>query len=265
MRNWNFLPLGASDLSPRACPGRSCSAARVVRNIAPTRATGVEKHMAGDAPGTGQAFYPWMWRPRAVDPAAHGSPGGRRGRIESLASPSRRDRAGQCRGAVVAPELAANPIGVGGAAVIGAVVGDSIGHWIGRRFGLLGLRPLGRRFPKHFGPGQVSRLAERLFNQESEPCSVAIALLGDIRPLAGALKPYLRFLAANITGGICWAGGTTSLAHFAGMAAQHWLERFSFCAVIAASPHYGRDLVANALRDRRTEAEHCRKAGTTAA
>lgn len=69
------------------------------------------------------------------------------------------------------PELAVNPIGVGGAAVIGAVVGDSIGYSIGRRFGLPLFDRLGRRFPKHFGPGHVA-LAERLFTDgESEPCS----------------------------------------------------------------------------------------------
>src|ERR1700744_3577027 len=61
-------------------------------------------------------------------------------------------------------DLAVNPIGVGAAAVIGAVVGDSIGYTIGRRFGMPLFDRLGRRFPKHFGPGHVA-FAGRLFNR----------------------------------------------------------------------------------------------------
>src|ERR1700758_4427990 len=49
-------------------------------------------------------------------------------------------------------ELAVNPIGVGVAAVIGAVVGDSTGYAIGRRLGLPLFDRLGRRFPQPFRP-----------------------------------------------------------------------------------------------------------------
>src|ERR1700678_4601653 len=54
------------------------------------------------------------------------------------------------------PALAVNPIGVGVAAVIGAVVGDSIGYTVGRRFGMPLFDRLGRRFPRHFGSGPVA-------------------------------------------------------------------------------------------------------------
>ncbi|WP_070902149.1 DedA family protein [Mycobacterium tuberculosis] len=171
------------------------------------------------------------------------------------------------------PELAVNPIGVGGAAVIGAVVGDSIGYSIGRRFGLPLFDRLGRRFPKHFGPGHVA-LAERLFNRWGVRAVFLGRFIALLRifagPLAGALKmPYPRFLAANVTGGICWAGGTTALVYFAGMAAQHWLERFSWIALVIAV--IAGITAAILLRERTSraiaelEAEHCRKAGTTAA
>jgi membrane protein DedA with SNARE-associated domain len=54
-------------------------------------------------------------------------------------------------------------------------------------------------------------------------------------PLAGALKMrYPRFLTANISGAICWAGGTTALIYYAGVAAERWLARFSWIALVVA-------------------------------
>ncbi|KZS68121.1 DedA family protein [Mycobacterium ostraviense] len=135
-------------------------------------------------------------------------------------------------------DLAVNPVGVGVAAVIGAVVGDSIGYSIGRRFGMPLFDRLGRRFPRHFGPGHVA-LAERLFNRWGVRAVFFgrfIALLRILAgPLAGALKMhYPRFLAANVSGAICWAGGTTALVYYAGMAAERWLQRFSWVALVVA-------------------------------
>ncbi|MFZ1176428.1 MAG: DedA family protein [Mycobacterium sp.] len=169
--------------------------------------------------------------------------------------------------------LAINPIGVGIAAVIGAVVGDSIGYAIGRRFGMPLFDRLGRRFPKHFGPGHVA-LAERLFSRWGVRAVFLgrfIALLRILAgPLAGALKMhYPRFLAANVSGAICWAGGTTALVYFAGMAAERWLERFSWIglviAVVAglAAAILLRERTARAIAE--LEAEHYRKTGTTTA
>lgn len=135
-------------------------------------------------------------------------------------------------------DIAVNPVGVGAAAVIGAVIGDSIGYSIGRRFGMPLFDRLGRRFPKHFGPGHVA-LAERLFHRWGARTVFFgrfIALLRILAgPLAGALKMvYPRFLAANVSGAICWAGGTTALVYYAGVAAETWLHRFSWIALLVA-------------------------------
>ena len=168
-------------------------------------------------------------------------------------------------------DLAVNPLGVGVAAVIGAVVGDSIGYAIGRRFGLPLFDRLGRRFPKHFGPGHVA-LAEKLFNRWGVRAVFFGRFIALLRifagPLAGALKMhYQRFLAANVSGAICWAGGTTALVYFAGMAAERWLERFSWIALVIAV--VAGVIAAILLRERTSraiaelEAEHERKTGAT--
>lgn len=170
-------------------------------------------------------------------------------------------------------DLPVNPIGVGVAAVIGAVVGDSIGYTVGRKFGMPLFDRLGRRFPKHFGPGHVA-LAEKLFNRWGVRAVFLGRFIALLRifagPLAGALKMhYPRFLAANVSGAICWAGGTTALVYFAGMAAERWLERFSWVALVIAI--VCGVIAAFALRERTSraiaelEAEHHRKAENTAA
>jgi membrane protein DedA with SNARE-associated domain len=131
-----------------------------------------------------------------------------------------------------------NPVAVGAAATIGAIVGDTIGYSIGRRYGMSLFERLGRRFPKHFGPGHVA-LAKRLFTHWGVWAVFFGRFIALLRifagPLAGALKmPYARFLAANATGALCWAGGTTAVVYFLGLAAERWLSRFSWVALIVA-------------------------------
>jgi membrane protein DedA with SNARE-associated domain len=131
-----------------------------------------------------------------------------------------------------------NPVAVGAAATIGAVVGDSIGYSIGRRFGMSLFERLGNRFPKHFGPGHVA-LAKRLFARWGVWAVFFGRFIALLRifagPLAGALKmPYPHFLAANAGGGLLWAGGTTAVVYYAGLAAERWLSRFSWIALVVA-------------------------------
>lgn len=149
-------------------------------------------------------------------------------------------------------ELAVNPLGVGVAAVIGAAVGDSIGYAIGRRLGMPLFDWLGRRFPRHFGPGHVA-LAERLFHRWGSHAVFFGRFIALLRifagPLAGALKMhYPRFLVANVSGAICWAGGTTALVYYAGIAAERWLQRFSWIGLVVAV--VGGTVIAILLRNR---------------
>ena len=170
-------------------------------------------------------------------------------------------------------ELAVNPIGVGAAAIIGAVLGDSTGYGIGRRLGLPLFDRLGQRFPNHFGPGHV-KFAEQLFDRWGARAVFFGRFIAILRifagPLAGALKMrYPRFLLANVSGALCWAGGTTALVYYAGLAAERWLTRFSWIALAVAV--VGGVAAAILLRERTSrviadlEAEQSGESGHTAA
>jgi membrane protein DedA with SNARE-associated domain len=131
-----------------------------------------------------------------------------------------------------------SPVGVGAAATIGAIVGDTIGYSIGHRYGMRLFERLGRRFPKHFGPGHVA-LAKQLFTRWGVWAVFFGRFIALLRifagPLAGALKmPYRHFLAANATGAVFWAGGTTAVVYYLGLAAEKWLSRFSWVALVVA-------------------------------
>lgn len=131
-----------------------------------------------------------------------------------------------------------NPVAVVAAGVTGAIVGDSIGYALGRRFGMTLFEKMGRRFPKHFGTGHVA-LAKQLFTRWGGWAVFFGRFIALLRILAGPLAGTLRmryryFLAANAAGAVCWAGGTTAVVYFLGVAAEKWLARFSWVALVVA-------------------------------
>jgi membrane protein DedA with SNARE-associated domain len=127
---------------------------------------------------------------------------------------------------------AVSPWGVGIAAAAGAIIGDSIGYWIGRRGGQAVFDRLGLRFPKHLGPEKIDR-ARRTFHRHGVWAVFFgrfVALLRILAgPIAGSMRmPYWKFLLANAGGGVFWAGGTTAVIYFLGRAAERWLKDFSW-------------------------------------
>lgn len=127
---------------------------------------------------------------------------------------------------------------IGVAASAGAIIGDSIGYLIGRRWGHPLFGWLGRRFPSHFGPAHVA-YAEKVFDRWGVYAVFFGRFIALLRifagPLSGALEmPYPRFLAANAAGGICWAGGLTAAIYFLGEIADTWFRRFSWIALVIA-------------------------------
>ncbi len=135
-------------------------------------------------------------------------------------------------------KMALSPAWIAASASAGAVAGDSIGFLIGHRAGSPLFDWLGRKFPRHFGPGHVA-LAERVFTRHGVWAVFFGRFIALLRifagPLAGSLRmPYGRFLAANASGGIIWATGITYLIWFLGVAAEKWMSRLSWLGLVAA-------------------------------
>jgi membrane protein DedA with SNARE-associated domain len=135
-------------------------------------------------------------------------------------------------------KMALSPTWIAAAACAGAIAGDSMGFLIGRRAGSPLFDWLGRKFPRHFGPGHVA-VAERVFTRHGVWAVFFGRFIALLRifagPLAGSLRmPYGRFLVANASGGIVWATGITYLIWFLGLAAEQWLSRFSWLGLAAA-------------------------------
>ncbi|MHA3703812.1 DedA family protein [Jatrophihabitans sp. YIM 134969] len=124
---------------------------------------------------------------------------------------------------------------VGAAGIAGAIIGDSIGFLIGARHGDRMFAFLGRRFPRHAGPAQLAS-ARRTFERWGVWAVFVGRFVALLRifagPLAGSLNMhYRKFLLANASGGIVWAGGVTALVYTLGIVAKPWIDRFSYAAL----------------------------------
>ncbi|WP_395697369.1 DedA family protein [Methylocella sp.] len=95
-----------------------------------------------------------------------------------------------------------------GAAALGAVVGDNIGYWIGRRFGAGLLVRYGKFI--HLPPHRL-RLGQHLFEKHGGKIVFFGRFVAFLRVLAALLAgvnqyDWGKFLFFNATGGLIWAG-----------------------------------------------------------
>jgi membrane protein DedA with SNARE-associated domain len=111
-----------------------------------------------------------------------------------------------------------NLAGVIAAASGGAMVGDSIGFWVGRRAGWPLLLRVGRWLRQ--SPEQMETLRLQFFNHAGKSVLLGrfVAVLRVLAgPMAGAVgMPYGRFLVCNCTGAVLWATTMVSLAWLGG-------------------------------------------------
>ena len=111
-----------------------------------------------------------------------------------------------------------NLAGVIAAASSGAMVGDSIGYWVGRRAGWPVMLRVGRWLRQ--SPEQMETLRSQFLNHAGKSVLLGrfVAVLRVLAgPMAGAVgMPYGRFLLCNCTGALLWATTMVSLAWLGG-------------------------------------------------
>ena len=121
-----------------------------------------------------------------------------------------------------------------GSAIAGAVIGDSIGYWVGFFGGWPLLLRLGQLFK--IEEGKLLRLREQ-FSQNAGKAVVLGRFVALLRifagPLAGiAQMPYWKFLLCNLLGAVMWATVMVSLAYEVGhlfplATLVHWVAQFT--------------------------------------
>ncbi|MCA1823960.1 MAG: VTT domain-containing protein [Mycobacteriales bacterium] len=134
-------------------------------------------------------------------------------------------------GGVIAAQGRISLAGIAAAAVVGAVIGDSLGFLLGRR---VGTRLLRGPFARLVGRARVDRALERL-----RAGGMRSVLLGRFVGVVRALMPfaagssgmsYPRFLAASVLGATAWGTAFTLLGYAAGSSwhrVQHYAGRAS--------------------------------------
>ncbi len=138
--------------------------------------------------------------------------------------------------ALMAAKGFVDPLLVGGCAIGGAVVGDSIGFYAGHRGGQGLFDRLGRRFPRHFGPGHVDR-AKALFRPLGRVGGVLRAVRRAAahprRAAGGGDAPALLAVPDRQRArGDRVGRGTTAVVFYLGMVAEKWLSQASWVALV---------------------------------
>ncbi len=111
-----------------------------------------------------------------------------------------------------------NVLGVMGAAAGGAVLGDNIGYWVGRRLGWGLILKVGRWLGQ--SPAQLEKLRDQFLRHAGKSVLLGrfVAVLRVVAgPMAGAVgMPYPKFLLCNVVGATLWATTMVSLAWLGG-------------------------------------------------
>ncbi|NEA34487.1 DedA family protein [Streptomyces sp. SID13031] len=138
--------------------------------------------------------------------------------------------------ALLASQGDLNVVFVIGAAAAGAIIGDSIGYFIGRKAGRSLFERLGRRF-HHFSEERIVK-AEKYFHKYGVWTVFFGRFVALLRifagPMAGMLRMhYPRFLAANAAGGIAWSATIGVVAYKIGDNADKIFGEVSVWALVA--------------------------------
>jgi len=138
-------------------------------------------------------------------------------------------------------------------AALGAIIGDNIGYWIGRKGG--------RKLLEREGPFYARRMAllvhgDRFFDNHGPKAVFLgrwVALLRvTAAVLAGANQMDARkFFAWNALGGICWAVSVGVVGYALGATGERLIHEFGIWAAVAAFAALAAVLAFLAIRERR--------------
>lgn len=109
------------------------------------------------------------------------------------------------------------------AAILGAVVGDNVGYWIGREFGYRLLLRYGRYL--RISDARI-KVGEYLFRRHGGKVVFFGRFIAVLRALAAFLAgvnhmPWNRFFAFNVAGGVVWATAYGLAAYYFGREVAH--------------------------------------------
>ena len=143
-----------------------------------------------------------------------------------------------------------------GSAAAGAIIGDSVGYYIGRKAGRSLFERLGRRF-HHFSEARIVK-AEKYFHKYGVWTVFFGRFVALLRifagPMAGMLRmPYPKFLAANAAGGIAWSTTIGVVAYKIGDNADKIFGEVSVWALVAIAVVVVTAYVVYKVRRRRAE------------
>ncbi|WP_063837003.1 DedA family protein [Phaeacidiphilus oryzae] len=116
------------------------------------------------------------------------------------------------------------------AALLGAVIGDSVGYAVGKRWGDAVLGRIPQRLIKPAHIRQSKELIARLGGRAVFTGRFAAALRALVPGLCGVSRmPYRTFALWNVLGGMVWATGFVLLGYLAG-ASWHRVEHYASVA-----------------------------------
>jgi undecaprenyl-diphosphatase len=134
-------------------------------------------------------------------------------------------------GGVVASQGRINVVVMAAAATLGAIVGDSVGFYFGRR---LGTKVLDGRVGKLLGRERVRSTMTRIKAGGIKAVVLGrfIGVLRAVMPFAAGASgmSYARFLVASVIGGTAWGAGFTVVGFLAGNSwkkVEHYIGRAS--------------------------------------
>lgn len=123
--------------------------------------------------------------------------------------------------------------------VVAAILGDSVGYWLGARVG----EGLFSRSDSRFFKVAYLRRTERFFDRYGTRAIVLARFVPIVRTIAPMLAGvgsmnYSRFLTYNAIGGVLWGAGVMTLGHVLGTAipnSVHYILPISLAIIVISS------------------------------